>query len=194
MKSKPKLWIPANAPERNPKSLYNPDRVYVPLQIELLNVCGVYESLLAMRLPKRSKGDSRIGTVGSKDAKLAKSLILAGNDHAKATRGIIAYLRLELQVGWMIEFETYRHGVECLSTSSSMHNELKTLSGPELAERKQSDLPDKIYTRIVTISYQALRNMYVARRNHRHSDWQIFCDFVETLPHFSKLIVPERGV
>lgn len=164
--------------------------MYIPLKIELLNIYGLNESMAAMRLPKKSTGDSPPGQIGPNDARLAKKLILGGDDHAKAMRGIMAYFRLEFQVGWMIEFETYRHGIECLSTSSSMHGELRELSGAELATQKQADLPGKIYTRIVAISYQALRRMYRARRKHRHPDWQIFCDFIETLPNFDKLIVP----
>lgn len=165
--------------------------MYNPLKVILMNVYGVGESLLAMRLPKQSSGDSSSGQIGPKDIQLAGALIRGGDDHAKAMRGILAYIRLEMQVGWMLEFETYRHGVECLSTSSTMHNELKALRGAELAEQKQADLPDKVYIRIVTISYQALRRMYRARRKHRHPDWQIFCDFIENLPHFDKLIMPK---
>jgi hypothetical protein len=126
--------------------------------------------------------------VGKKDLELASRLVKAGDDHAKAIRGIVAWLEIDCQVGWLIEFETYRHGVECLSTSSSMYAELKGLKGKELAEQKQKDLPEKVYTRILTISYQALRHMYKARRNHRHPDWQIFCDMIETLPYAGELI------
>lgn len=165
--------------------------MYNPLKVTLMNVYGVGESLLAMRLPKRSLGDSNSGQIGPKDERLAGALIKGGDDHAKAMRGIIAYVHIEMQIGWMIEFETYRHGVECLSTSSSMHGELAQLTGVELARQKQADLPGKVYIRIVTISYQALRRMYRARRKHRHPDWQIFCDFIENLPHFDKLIMPK---
>jgi len=154
-----------------------------------LQVCGITFSLAAMRLPKAQSKSTTIAL----DLSLAAALIKAGNDHAKAMRGIITYLTLEMQVGFMIEFETYRHGVECLSTSSAMHGELKHLKGEDLADKKQADLPDKVYTRKLTLSYQALRAMYKARRNHRHPDWQIFCDFIETLPYFDKLIYPEAA-
>lgn len=168
------------------------NKMYKPLEIELRNVYGLDESLEAMRLPKYSVGDSPSGEVGPEDAKLAAKLIKAGDDHAKAMRGIMAYFVIRLQVGFMIEFETYRLGVECLSTSSSMHNELKALNGDELACRKQFDLPLKVYTRSLVISYQALRRMYRARRHHRHPDWQIWCNFIEMMPHFAKLINPEK--
>ncbi len=171
--------------------------MYIPLRVELIGFNGLRPSLEAMRLPHDSadKSDTVFypRTLGEADTRLAGKLILAGTDHAKFTRGIVAYLRLDLQVGWMIEFETYRYGVECLSTSSSMHGELKGMKGAELAEKKQADLPDKVYIRIVMVSYQALRAMYLARRHHRHPDWQIFCHFVEGLPYFKKLILPEEG-
>jgi hypothetical protein len=165
---------------------------YKPLKIELLEIAGLYPSMQAMRLPKKSESDSSFEGLGPDDERLAGNLIRAGNDHAKAMRGIVVWLKLELQVGWMIELETYRHGIECLSTSSSMHGELVRLEGEELAEQKQADLPDKVYTRILTASYQALRSMYKARRTHRHPDWQIFCDFIETLPYFEELIMPRK--
>ena len=163
----------------------------------LNQVVGFKHSLIAMRKPKMSKNDSvfvgdSVSILGESDKRLAMALIKGGNDHAKAFRGIIAYLTIKMQTGFMIEFETYRHGVECLSTSSAMHGELKGLKGTELAEKKQKDLCDKVYERDLTISYQALRSMYKARRTHRHPDWQIFCDFVETLPWFNIFIMPEK--
>ena len=163
---------------------------YKPLEIVDYEVVGINWAMRAMRLPKNSISDTdRLDfIIGPKDLYLASNLVKAGNDHAKAIRGIIVYLKINLQVGWMIEFETYRHGVECLSTSSSMHCELAQLHGEELAEQKQNDLPSKQYTRILTASYQALRSMYKARRHHKHPDWQIFCDWIETLPYAKELI------
>ena len=163
--------------------------MYIPLKIELLEVVGMKHSFEAMRLPLGSTSDNF-----DKDMALASKLIKAGDDHAKAMRGIIAYVKLQMQVGFMIEFETYRHGVECLSTSSAMHIDLKHLKGAELAEQKQADLPMKYYTRIATISYQALRNMYFARRNHRHPDWQIFCNELEHFPYASELIIVKGSI
>lgn len=166
--------------------------MYKPLEIKKHEVNGILWAMEAMRLPKNSKGDSwepgYLGNPGPKDLRLASNLIKSGDDHAKAMRGIVVWMEIELQVGFMIEFETYRHGVECLSTSSSMHGELKCLKGEALAEQKQADLPEKVYTRILTISYQALRHIYKARRHHRHPDWSIMCDWIETLPYSDELI------
>lgn len=163
---------------------------YKPLTVETIEVAGIRHSLRAMRLPKDKQPKA---TTMEQDLRLASSLIKHGPDHGKFSRGIIVYAEVRMQVGFMIEFETYRHGVECLSTSSSMHNELLAIDGPELAEEKQAGLPEKVYIRIGTFSYQALRSMYRARRNHRHPDWQIFCDWIETLPYFTELIMPDLG-
>lgn len=165
---------------------------YKPLKIKNYEVHGTLWTMKAMRLPKGSAGDTEGCVVGPKDLELATRLVKAGDDHAKAMRGIVVWMELECQVGWLIEFETYRHGVECLSTSSSMHGELKGLKGQALAEQKQADLPGKIYTRILTISYQALRHIYHARRNHRHPDWAVMCKWIETLPHAAELIIVEK--
>lgn len=171
--------------------------MYVPLKIVNYEVVGIDWAMHAMRLPKNSCGDtyadeedvwSSVPKIGPKDLSLAQNLVRAGDDHAKAIRGIIVYVELELQVGWMIEFETYRHGVECLSTSSTMHGELKELKGTELAEAKQQGLVDKVYVRVVMVSYQALKHMYHARKNHRHPDWQIFCEWIRALPYSNELI------
>jgi len=166
--------------------------MYKPLEIKKHEVHGVLWAMKAMRLPKQSKGDSwepgYLGNPGPKDLSLASNLVKSGDDHAKAMRGIVVWMKIKCQVGWLIEFETYRHGVECMSTTSSMHGELKKLKGEALAAQKQADLPAKVYTRILTISYQALRHIYKARRHHRHPDWHIFCDWIETLPYAAELI------
>lgn len=172
--------------------------LYKPLKVELLRVGGLWESMTAMRLPKGSRSDSFTNidtlqtTVGPKDARLASSLIKSGDEHAKAMRGVVAWIRVEMGIGWMIHLDTYDIGVEVLSTSSTMHNELKGLRGAELAEEKQRGAGEKVYVRIFTASYQALRRIYFQRRNHRHPDWPIFCRFIETLPYFDVLIAPSR--
>ncbi len=173
--------------------------MYKPLEIETEEIGGFMPSMKAMRKPKGTKSDSFIDyedhmapfVLGDGDADLAGRLIRAGNDHAKAMRGIIVWVEMRFTVGWMIELVTYRIGTEDLSTSSSMHNELKNLRGYALAEQKQQDLVDKVYDRSEHFSYQALRSIYKARRNHRHPDWRIFCKWIEGLPHFDKLIYPE---
>lgn len=172
-------------------------KYYKPIKLMLLDVAGIPWAIKAMRLPKNSKSDSYFMTgvefvIGKNDRRLAGNLIRAGDDHAKAMRGIDVWIQIEMQTGFMIEFDTYTIGADTLSTSSTMHNELVGMSGPELAEAKQEGLSEKVYKRIMKVSYQTLRRIYKQRRSHRHPDWQTFCDFIEELPYFKELILAKR--
>ena len=162
--------------------------IYVPLKVTLLEVCGINHALKAMRNPHMSHDYAN----AESDMNLAARLVRSGDEHAKFSRGVIAYFEMDMQIGFMLEFDTYRVGVECLSTSSTMHTDLRGMKGPELAEAKQANLPNVIYHRTVMASYQALRRIHLQRRNHRHPDWQLFCSWIETLPYFDTLIMPER--
>lgn len=162
---------------------------YVPLRIETLEVCGLPWALRAMRNPMMSH--DRAGP--ESDLALAAKLIKAGDEHAKAIRGVVCYFELHCQIGWFVEWNTYRVGVEVLSTSSTMHLDLKGMKGAELAAAKQANLSNVIYRQGAMASYQALRRIWWQRRNHRHPDWQVFCDWIEGLPHFDMLIVPEMA-
>jgi hypothetical protein len=162
--------------------------MYERLRIRTLEVAGLTPSLIAMRLPINQNIEDR---TLEKDLNLASKLIRRGDDHAKCIRGCMVWCEMSCQVGWLLEYLTYRIGVECLSSSSAMHNELKGLHAEELAGQKQRDLSEKVYTRIEMISYQTLRRMYLQRRKHRHPDWRIFCGWVETVPYFNELIYPE---
>jgi hypothetical protein len=161
---------------------------YKPITIELLHVQGIDIALMAMRNPRMSHEKAS----PANDLKLAAKLIKAGDEHSKAIRGIVAWFEIDMQIGFMLEWDTYRVGVECLSTSSTMYMDHAGLKGEELAAAKQANLPDVVYHRTVMASYQALRRMYIQRRHHRHTDWQIFCDWVEVLPYFDWLIYPEN--
>lgn len=160
---------------------------YIPLKIETLEVCGIPWALKAMRNPWMSHDKAS----EESDLRLAAKLIKAGDPDAKFARGIIVYFECEMQIGFQVEWDTYRIGVECLSTSSTMHLDLKGMKGPELAAAKQENLPNVVYRRTFVASYQALRRVYFQRRNHRHPDWTIATQWIETLPHFNSLIVPE---
>ena len=40
----------------------------------------------------------------------------------------------------------------------------------------------------VTLNYEVLRNIYFDRKHHKLSEWQEFCEWVETLPYSAELI------
>ena len=41
-------------------------------------------------------------------------------------------------------------------------------------------------------NYQVLWNMYNARKNHRLPEWHEFCRFIESLPYFKEIFLPEE--
>lgn len=54
--------------------------------------------------------------------------------------------------------------------------------------------PCGIYlTARIATNYQSLKTIYYQRRNHRLPEWQIFCDWIETLPHFKELCLTKTN-
>ncbi|MBU3810822.1 MAG: hypothetical protein H9893_04125 [Candidatus Niameybacter stercoravium] len=43
--------------------------------------------------------------------------------------------------------------------------------------------------RTCTMTYENLRNMYHARKNHKLEEWRTFCKWVETLPYAAEFII-----
>jgi hypothetical protein len=161
--------------------------MYKPLSIATLEVGGIEHALRAMRHPMGSYAKAGWDA----DLALAHKLLKAGDEHSKALRGIVVWGELECQIGWFVEWRTYQVGVVDMSVSSTMHMDLRGMKGAELAEAKQSNLPNVVYRQGFMASYPALRRIWLQRRHHRHPDWAIFCRWIETLPHADTLIVPE---
>lgn len=44
----------------------------------------------------------------------------------------------------------------------------------------------------MTTNYQSLKTIYQQRRHHRLPEWQIFCDWCESLPHFMDFCFPNK--
>lgn len=156
--------------------------MYIPLSITTDEVAGFKPSLKAMRYPMQGRTSTKT------DFELSQLLDKRGEDHSKHLRGIMVWATLGYGLGFGIELETYNVGVVKLPCTSSMHNELKGLTGVELAEQKQKDLSDKYYKRGYIFSYQTLARIDKQRENHRHPDWQIFRNWIKTLPYYTELI------
>ena len=116
------------------------------LDIQTLEVGGIYPAIFAMRNPMSSweKSDSHkcdqhcnnteqcksYGQIciGKEDLKLSQKLTRAGSEHCKHLRMIEVWVNMTMPRYWWVEFDTYKH-TEKLSTST-MHTiykgELKT--------------------------------------------------------------------
>lgn len=170
------------------------------IEINLYEVAGFVSALKALHLPfgkgcesfadaETVKGnDDLIGTwhvnIFAKDEKLLRTLIAAGDEHAKVIRGVVAYLEINAPRYWWAEMDTYRIGREQLSSESTMHIQGKGLKEEELVKMK-SELPEgTMQKRVVMLSYQTIRRIISQRRNHRLPEWREFCRWaIDYLPY-----------
>lgn len=168
------------------------------MKISLLEIAGIVSSLQAMRLPKGGQPHSFMAMgedtnnatmfIDEGDVKLATKLVKAGDEHAKAMRGIIVWLEITAPIYWWREMETYRAGRERLSCESTMHMDCNGLTGDALVKAKAEMPMGKEQKAIDYYSYQTLRRIYAQRKNHRLPQWQQFCKWIETLPMAAELI------
>lgn len=189
------------------------------MKIKILETAGLAPSLLAMRLPMKSgdKSDSVFGETevlafGEKDKVLSDSLIQAGTSHRKHLRLIDAWLEVSAPLYWWKQFDTYRIGVEKVS-ESTMHTLMKKpISFSDFEGNDESFIPlaselealrqegkfselnkflpqAYLQTRIVKVSYEALRKIYEERKFHKLPEWRKFCESLEEfLPYFEEFI------
>jgi hypothetical protein len=182
------------------------------MNIETIEIAGMASVLKALRLPFgkdcRSSCDSFFSEdkaekttvmsygsdclINDKDIKLLSTLVKRGDAHAKVLRGLIVYMEIEAPVYWWCEMETHRSGHERLSSSSTMHIDAKGLKDEELVKFKSEMPMGKILKKIDLFSYQALRNIYKLRHDHRLPEWHTFCHHIEQLPLFNELIMPDN--
>ena len=64
------------------------------------------------------------------------------------------------------------------------------MGGEELEAAKDAIPMGHMQKTVDMFSYQTLRRIYIQRRNHRLPMWQKFCAWIETLPFFDLLIMP----
>mgnify|MGYP003291624341 CR=1 FL=1 len=183
------------------------------IKIETLEIAGFASALQALRLPFGKECRSEItndfygwvddpeikswrfessGIINEKDLKLMSTLVKRGEEHCKALRSLVVYAQIEAPIWFYRELETYRIGRERLSSESTMHIECKGLSGEQLEEAKNKILMGYIQKTIDMFSYPTLRRIYKQRHNHRLPMWHDFCAWIESLPFFDTLIMPDK--
>ena len=126
--------------------------------------------------------------IDPKDLSLMTTLVKRGDEHAKVVRGIIVWAKITAPVYWWAEEETYRAGHERLASESTMHIDVRGLSGEELQRAKAAIPMGKELTKVDMFSYQCLRNIVRQRHNHRLIEWHEFVDWIRTLPLSDELI------
>lgn len=178
------------------------------IEIKTIEISGMASVLQALRLPFgkecRSKCDfekwhwhngaeevfktKSTCVINEKDLALLSTLVKRGDEHSKAIRGLIAYAEINAPRYFWQEMDTYRIGTERLSSESTMHIQGKGLSTEELVKMKDELKEGTMQKRVQMFSYQALRRIYNQRKTHRLPHWQVFCDWVDSLPFSEQLI------
>ena len=178
------------------------------IKVNVIEIAGFASVLKALRLPfglecrsranaEYYKGDTepyRFASVSfteiePKDLHLLSTLVKRGDAHSKVLRGLMVYMEIEAPVYWWCECETHRYGHERLSSESTMHIDCRGLSGEELVKAKSEIPMGKMLKKIDMFSYQALRNIYKLRYDHRLPEWKSFCNVIKELPFAKELIL-----
>lgn len=181
------------------------------ITVKTIEIAGFNASLQALRLPfgkecrsecfcdiieVDSSHQSNEGIIihseceiDPKDLHLMSVLVKRGDEHAKVIRGIMVYAEIEAPRFWWQEMDTYRIGTDRLSSESTMHIQGKGMSTEELVKMKSELTEGTMQKRVQVFSYQALRRIYIQRRNHRLPHWHKFCAWIESLPFAKELIL-----
>lgn len=142
-----------------------------------------------------------------------------GSGHDQALTGIRVAFDLTFSNKAWVELERYRF-IEFISSQSTMHRisqfDLRSQYNKYVDHRIidiMEELKDKYnkshdpidYLRLLysnpagfeltarlTTNYRALKTVYSQRKNHRLPEWQEFCEWIETLPEFKRLVLKEE--
>lgn len=153
-----------------------------------------------------------VGNVNSDitDRTISLANCKTGTGHDNFLNGIIVQFDLTFSNKAWVEAERY-HFLDFVSSQSTMHciskmdirnmcnkyvtettiKEVERLKDMYLTTEAKEDYLRLLYnipsgfelTARMTTNYRQLKTIYQQRRTHRLPDWQMFCDWIETLPH-----------
>jgi hypothetical protein len=145
--------------------------------------------------------------------KLGKTKL--GEGHATALSGIIVQFDMKAPLYFMKQFQRY-HFNQIVSSQSTMHriqkmdiekccnkytdqriidivkeyqDKYRQNNSQENLMKLISNLPSSFELWMgITSNYLQERTIYIQRRKHKLEDWQLYCDYLETLPFFDEII------
>jgi hypothetical protein len=139
-------------------------------------------------------------------------LIAAGDEHASIMRHVNAHLLIQAPRYWWVQWDKYRAGMEMYS-GSTMHTLMKRPSTdddftPETSPMANDNLTQSIatgllvtakanlpegylQTRLILVSYQTLRRVWLQRRGHKLPEWAEFIRVIWECPYADELIFVE---
>lgn len=182
------------------------------MKIENVKVYDLEESIKASKYPMSVDNDKLDTTITNTVKSLASSD--KGEGHDQWLTGVRVAFDLTFTNKAWVELERYRF-IDFVSSQSTMHriskfnlreqyNEYvddRIISIMEELKDRYNQTNDKEdYLRLLysnpagfnltarlTTNYRALKTVYSQRKNHRLPEWQEFCKWILTLPHFEEL-------
>ena len=92
--------------------------------------------------------------------------------------------------------------IDIVKAKINEYNRLQSLSLSQGTSKERQQMLDELYLKILynipsgfeltagmTTNYQQLKTIYQQRKSHRLPEWQMFCDWCETLPMFKELCI-----
>ena len=96
--------------------------------------------------------------------------------------------------------------IDIVQEKINEYNRLKELNKINGFSKERQDIMNELYLEILynvpsgfqitagmTTNYQQLKTIYQQRRHHRLKDWEVFCDWCETLPMFKELCIDRNN-
>ena len=187
------------------------------MQITDTNVYNLKEAIISVRnsmlteMPEDTQENFSKGL--ERAIKLSKNENSSG--HKNFLSGILVSFNITYPQYWSMEAQRY-HFLQIVSSSSKMHrltkmdirtccnkyvrkdvmdilqNEIDRYNAEPTSEHFMSVISNcpmglELFMHCTT-NYLQLSTIYKQRRNHKLEDWQIFCNWIETLPYFEELI------
>ena len=185
-------------------------------KVELVGLYGIDESVVGSKFPMSTELFTLTPKITATTKALASSDKSEGHD--QCLTGITVLFDLTFSNKAWVEAERYTF-LNFISSQSTMHKmsqfdirlscngfvsdviieECERLKKEYLADPTAENYLRLLYNvpsgfeltaRMVT-NYRCLKNIYTQRRRHKLPDWQIFCDWCETLPYFKEWFVEE---
>jgi len=187
------------------------------IQVKILEVTGLNVAFAYVGLPMGKITDpARMkylpASAWTDQERVLTNLISQGDEHAKIMRQVTVHMEITAPRYWWQQFATYRAGVEMYSGSTmhTIHNRRVTpedfsdradlgiidlfndvLVRGDISDTK-ANLPEGyLQARLVMVSYQTLRRMWLQRRKHKLGEWHEFIEALHELPYCEALIFVE---
>lgn len=185
-----------------------------------VGVYGLNESISASGYPMLKAHPKPFWGCSRADEERAQKLGKApiGSGHDNFLKGIVVQFDLTASEKMWPELQRY-HFIDFVSSMSTMHRlhvmdrQYNEYTAPEVIDAFEAvvnfynkypteyNFLQMIYsypsglllTARLTTNYQQLKTVYAQRKNHRLPEWQLFCQWIETLPSVKTLgVVPDE--